>query len=662
MDMEPAVEIIGPHPFARDEKGNLRVRIATLFTVERVLWTAWPPFHMGQREGYIQDLNARRAAAGHPPMTFGEEEALHLSTVDLIIEPDAVEIRPDPERMDLAFAADELLQTIVSKREIRYLRVNLKAVHDAIEERGELWRIGTVPKSLEERHKLIFGSRVALFGDAIYFYNAITGTRWLTYETFARLGAKDDVTLAGYLQEIADHCTRQNRLGRPELDFFAVDVGSFGANRFEKITFRELPPTELRERYERLKDHFHSATFEPFRVDDAQLKPWFQRMFQALFLEGNETLNSDLQEGFGDEFRLEVEWRPGGRFEEGEFLVDSIFEEARENPGNPVLQELCDPRVKPIIFNLLREYSDVKYINVARVPNSLSQRKEQKRGRRGVYIVVFRSRSEPKPIKRFLRLQKWGVWEHLDEKKDLLTSIMESDEYTEFWLDRRLGCRQLGMNLTGRVVMRRLREPYTGENVQFAKQPIYTTYFEREFLEGIATDKLPVDRYTRPGYAICLATLLGRAAVASIIVGRSLEEGKKPVFDDGDEVIVEDASGLPACLYVGDHSGAFGEWEKPLLEYASYYAKPVNLRDKYFTQAREFAEAYLVAFAKQFEHVQKDYRLRRRAFDAMFKHTHYDPKGSFSYRWEQVLRRLDQTDLDQLVAEIRRHIWVLGVR
>ena len=134
------------------------------------------------------------------------------------------------------------------------------------------------------------------------------------------------------------------------------------------------------------------------------------------------------------------------------------------------------------------------------------------------------------------------------------------------------------------------------------------------------------------------------------------------MFDDGDEVIVEDASGLPACLYVGDHSGAFGEWEKPLLEYASYYAKPVNLRDKYFTQAREFAEAYLVAFAKQFEHVQKDYRLRRRAFDAMFKHTHYDPKGSFSYRWEQVLRRLDQTDLDQLVAEIRRHIWVLGVR
>ena len=60
--------------------------------------------------------------------------------------------------------------------------------------------------------------------------------------------------------------------------------------------------------------------------------------------------------------------------------------------------------------------------------------------------------------------------------------------------------------------------------------------------------------------------------------------------------------------------------------------------------------------------MQADYRLRRRAFDAMFRHTHYDPKGSFAYRWEQVLRRLDQTDLEQLVAEIRRHIYVLGIR
>jgi len=661
--MDTAVEIIGPHPFAKDEQGRLRVRIATLFVLNRVLWTAFPPFHMGQRLGFIEVLNAQRATEGLPPLSEDDEDALHLSAVDLIIEPDGVQIRPDPERMDLAFAADELLQTIVSKRLIQYLRVNLPAVHDAIERRGELWRISTVPKHLADRHKLIFGSRVALFGEPIYFYNAVTGTRWLTFETFARLEGKDDATLAAYLHEIADHCTRTNRLGRPELDFFAVDVGPFGASRFAGVDFPSLPPAELRERYARLKDHFHSATLESFRTDNELHRPWYQRMFDALFLEGNETLTGQLEPGFGDEFRLEVEWRPGGRFEEGEFLVDPIYEEARANGDDKTLQELCDPRVQPIIFNLLREYADVEYINVARVPNSLSVARQQKRGRRGVYIVVLRSRSEPKHIKRFIRLQKWGVWEHLDEGKDLLRSIRESEDYTDFWLDRRLGCRQLGMNLTCRVVMRRLREIYPGLNGNYVGQAIHTPYFEREFLEGIATDKIPVDRYTRPGYAVRLAALLGGAAVPSLIVGRCLflAGGSQPVFDDGDEVLVEDAQGLPAYIYVGDHSGAFGEWKKPLVEYASYYARPVNLRDKYFSNVREFAEAYLAAFKGRFEHMQRDYRKRQRAFDAMFKHAPYDTNGSFAYRWEQVLRRLDSTDLDQLIAEIRRHIYVLGI-
>lgn len=659
--METAVELIGYHPFAKDDKQRLRTRIATLFAGNRVLWTANPPFHMGQRLAFIDELNRQRAADGFPPLSPDDEAELHRGAVDLIIEPDGVQIRPDPEQMEMAFAADELLQTFVSKRQIRYLRVNLPAVHDAIEKRGELWRITAVPKSLEERDKLIAGSRVGLFGDPIYYYNAITGTRWLTCEAFSRLGARDDFSLATYLQEIADHCGRQNRLGQPELDFFAVDVGSFGASRFAGLNFKELPATELRDRYERLKNHFHAATFEPYRSDNPRHKPWFQRMFDALFMEGNETRSNLLQEGISHEFQLEVDWRPGGRFEEGEFLLDPIYEEARTNPDDTALQELCDPRVQPIIYNLLREFADVEYINVARVPNSLSVSRQQRRGRRGVYIVVLRARSEAKLIKRFIRLQKWGVWEHLDEGKDLLSSIMESEDYTDFWLDRRLGCRQLGMNLTCRVVMRRLREPYQGTNQFYLNRAIHTPYFEREFLEGIATDKIPVDRYTRPGYALRLAALLGRAAVPSIIVGRSLEEGSKPVFDDGDEVLVEDAQGLPAYIYVGDHSGAFGEWKKPLLDYASYYARPVNYREKYFSNVREFAEVYLDAFREGFRHVQADYELRHRAFDAMFKHTHYDPNGSFAYRWEQVLLRLERTDLDQLIAEIRRHIYVLNI-
>ena len=199
-------------------------------------------------------------------------------------------------------------------------------------------------------------------------------------------------------------------------------------------------------------------------------------------------------------------------------------------------------------------------------------------------------------MKRFFRLQKWGVWEHLDEGKDLLQSIQESDEYTDYWLDRRLGCRQLGMNLSRRVVMRRLIEIYRGTNQRYQGKPIRTTYFERDYAPGIATDKLSMEKYAHPGYAVKLAELLGRAGASSLIVGRSLDLGTRPVFDDGDEVVLEGEAGLPREILVCDHSGAFGEYKQPLAMVAAHYARPVNVRDKALPDAREFAACYLAAF------------------------------------------------------------------
>ena len=49
----------------------------------------------------------------------------------------------------------------------------------------------------------------------------------------------------------------------------------------------------------------------------------------------------------------------------------------------------------------------------------------------------------------------------------------------------------------------------------------------------------------------------------------------------------------------------------------------------------------------------------RRAFDNLFKHCKYDPGGSFAYRWECALHRLDQTNADELQEAIRAHIRVL---
>jgi hypothetical protein len=654
------LKLIGPHPFELDEAGRQKSRIGTLFPKYSTLYTQPPGVHSWQRLGFLELTNTQRAREGSPSLSPEEEENLCASSVDLFFEPNQILIRPNPDHMDLAFAADELLQGLVSKRQVVFLSVSDPRVSEAIKRRGECWRLSAIPKNREAKKKLVFGSKVAIHGLPIYFYNRLTGTRWLTCDEFENLGGLDNTALAGHLQEIADHAAHRNRLGRPEVDFFAADLRHFGAREFAGAGYAQLAPEQLRAKFEELKERFRSAVHEAFRKDDCENKAWCERILSTLFLEGNETGTEQILSGLSREFFLQIEWLPGGRFEEGEFLFDPVFEEAANRPEDAELQQLCDVRAKGIIFNYIRDYGDLEFINIGRVPESLSLERPQKHVRRGVYIAEFKSASEHEPIKRFMRLQKWGVWEHLDEGKDLLQAIEESEDYTDFWLDRRLGCRQLGMKLAHRVVMRRLSEIYKGTNQRYQGQLIRTVYFGREYVPGIATDKLPLEKYAKPAYAVNLARLLGQAAASSMIVGRSLELGTLPVFDDGDEVVLESEGGQPSEIMVGDHSGAFGEYKLPLEALAAHYARPVHSRAKVVPDAREFALAYLAAFREQFLHIQGDYRKRRRAFDTLFKHCRYDTGGSFGYRWECVLRRLDQTNVDTLLEAIRKDIWVLN--
>ena len=653
------LDVIGPHPFAQDEQGRQLTRIGTLFTGQGVLYTKTPGVHAWQRLDFIDGLNAQRTAAGKPALTPDEEESVAAHSVDLVFEADHILIRPDPERMSLAFIADELLQGLVSKRKVKFLSVSDPRVREAIKRRGECWRLSALPKTREAKEKLVFGSKVGIRGLPIYFYNRLTGTRWLTCQEFAALGTLDSARLALHLEEIAEHSARRNRLDRPEVDFFAADLNSFGARDFANVAFEKLTPAQLNAKFAELRDRFRSAVHEAFRQDDCRNKAWCERMISTLFLEGNEAQTEQLLSGLSPEFFLQVEWLAGGRFEEGEFLLDPVFEEAAAHPSDPELQRICDPRAKDIIFNLLRDYGDLEYINLGCVPESLSLDRPQKEGRRGVFLAEFVARSEPAPLKRFLRLQKWGVWERLDEGKDLLQAIQDSDEYADYWLDRRLGCRQLGMNLCRRVFMRRLNEVYEGSNERYRGRSIRSTYFEREYLPGIATDKLPMDRYSRAGYALKLAALLGQAAATSLIVGRSFD-ATRAAFDDGDEVVREGDDGLPSDLLLGDHSGAFTEYKLPLDTFIGYYARPVNLREKIVPEPAEFARTYLAAFRERFLHIQGDYRKRRRAFDNLFKHCKYDTAGSFAYRWECVLRRLDETNGPALCEALRRSIRILA--
>jgi len=653
-----SLTIIGAHPFEHDERGALKSRIATIFPRRRVLVTL-PGIHAWQRAEFLGWLAQRRAEAGLPPLSDVEQSAECEHSVDLILETDAILIRPDPERMDLAFEADDALQELVSKQQVRFLYVRYEAVQQAIRERGEFWRISPLPRSKEEMRSLVQESKVAILEQPIYYYNRGTGTRYVTWQEFSGLQRLPAAERARQLQEIAHHARTLNRAGHPEVDFFAVNRTRFGAEHFAGINFEQLSEARLAEEYARLRAAFEHAVPVELRRDDPNLKVWCNRMYSALVGPRTETMAEELLLGLSPEFFLQIEWLPGGRFEEGEFVFDPVLDEAEAKPDDPALARLCDEKAEGFISNFIREYGDLEYVNVGRIWSSLSQR-PQKEGRRDVYIAELKLRGARERLVRFIRLQKWGIREHLNEAKGLLQSIRESDEYTDYILDRRLGCRQLGMNLPARVTMRRVKERYTGANPEVRGQDIYATYFERDYVAGIATDKLPACKYEEEAYALGLARLLGKAAASNLVAGRGDDETQRVVFDDGDEVLAEDSTGLPQEIIVGDHSGAFSLYRESLEFFADQYARPVNSRAKFVPNLRAFAEAYLAAFLEQFLHVQGDYRKRRRAFDHLFKHCKYDEGGSFAFRWKRTLERLDATDAPALTQALRKHIPALN--
>ena len=652
------IEVIGPHPFEFDESGRQKTRIGSVFPHHGVLVTT-PGIHAMQRMEFVDRLNAARAANGQEPLTAEEEEAELAGAVDLIFESDHILIRPDPQRMELALEADELLEELIAKEDIRFLFVMNQKVREAIRARGECWRISPLPKSADEMQQLLETSKVAIQQQPIYYFNRFTGIRYVTHGEWTGLARLAAPALASQLDEIAIFSGRRNRMGNPEVDFLVASPEGFGRADLEGRAFAAMPEEELRRVHGELGRKFAATAGPDLLVDNPASEPWRNRMVSSLLSQKDQTITEDVLRDLTPEFFMQVEWLPGGRFEEGEFLPDPIYDEFDRNPGDPELQRLCDPFVRSFIFNLVREYGVLDYVNVGRITQSLSRARPLTRGRRGVYIAELKPRGVLEPLMRFVRFQKWGIRERLDEGRSFVEAVLESEEYTDYVLDRRQGVLQFGMNLAPGLNLQRIREVYSGTNREYTGRLIPTIYFDRAYLHGFATDKLTSSKYSRPGYADRLAWLLGRAAATNLIVGRAEEGSGRILFDDGDEVIMENPStGLPTQLVVADPSGAFSDYTRDLCsdEVAAAYARPVNSRADRVPSAAEFAETYLESLRASFLQLQADYQRKRRGFDQLFKYLPCDPAGSFAYRWECVLKRLDATDADKLVAAIRSKI------
>lgn len=646
------LRLIGEPPFARDAQGRLKSRIAVVFPLDEVLVTL-PGIHATQRLAYLDVLNAERRESKLPPLTRQEEAAICDQSVDLVMVDDRMLIRPNPSRMDLAFHADESLQTLMPKSKIRFLFLWNEQVRMAIKRRGENWRISPLPRSPEELNHLVVSSRTAISGNEIYYYSQITGARLLTYQEFVRLGELDDVQLRLHLREVQQYATRVNRAGENEITFFMADK-RFGGSDFAEHDFEAQPAEELRATFADLRQRFRAAVRPEYREDNLQNLGWRNHMVTALLGRDENVAPDEIILGLASEFFMQVQWLPGGRIEDGELIFDSICNDPRDCSPESQVARLYDAKCRGFIFNYVREFGDLEYINVGRVANSLSQRRAGP-GRREVYIAELKQRGSPKEIIRILRMQKWGVREHLEEGKSLLDAMLESEDYTEFVLDRRLGCRQLGMNLTLCTAARRIGERYYGNRPEFHGQCISSPYFERDYIAGCATDKLPPHKLKNDEYALKLFRLLGQAAAPNMIVGRADSAGGM-VFDDGDEVVIEDENQLPQEIIVSDHTSTFLDYRADLLRFAPGYARPINMRLGQLNYPEECAELYIEAFVVRFMRIQEEYLKRKRAFDLLFDHRRRDEAGSFAFRWERVLERLAASDPVAIGRAIREHI------
>ncbi|MDD4443083.1 MAG: hypothetical protein PHX41_14405, partial [Kiritimatiellae bacterium] len=405
------MKLLGEPLFARDLKGQLASKIGTIFVRSDGLVTL-KGVHATQRLAWIKELNRARRQAGLAPLNDFEIDEEMASSVDLLFDDRTVLIRPDPYAMELAFEADEMLQKQVSKRCIRYLNTHNVQVRDALRARGENWRMSRLPVSVEEMRLLISASLAAIEVLPIYYYNRSTGTRFLTLAQFAALENKPDALFRQQLEEIVQYAARRNRFGYPEIDIFPPGC-AFTRQAFEALNAEHLPIRALRAAYRKLLDTFRAALPAELRDESDANIEWRNRMCSALTQQPNAIDAEELIQDISPEFYRQIEWLPGCRIVKGELIFDPVCDECDTHPDDSELAALCEPRAKAVIFNYLREYNTIEYINIGRIGHSLSARAPVSH-RAPVYIVQVKEAGKAKPDLRILRFQKWGVKQHLD--------------------------------------------------------------------------------------------------------------------------------------------------------------------------------------------------------------------------------------------------------
>jgi hypothetical protein len=615
---------------------------------------------------YIEMLNSERKAKGKQDLTTQEINKLAMENFTyLVFREDCVAIRPpiDLKNIDVVLDSDELLQQSGFPRyKIRFLHASDRLLNRAMLRRGEWWRLAKAPMTEGEIEKLFLNSITNLSSKAYYWYNMETGTRWLTYDGLKSLEKLNPPELAAALNEILKYSKLKNAQRKPEIDFFMARREKFDIK--DLLSSNEINENNAVETYNELSRRFRAAVNKRYLIDDERNPEWKNAMLLTLTNTGKQEFDEmpeDSLMGLSSEYFMKLRWLPGARIRDGILARDPVYELIKkEKKCTCGLDEICSTHediVLGIIEDKFREKQrKVLSANVGCVISPLSERengKDKKQDmipeRRGVYLLVMEEKGRRKLTEKLIRMQKRDISTFLDEGHDIGDAHLLADQYTQYILDRNFACDELGMDVMP-ITAGSVAETYHGKNEKYSGVKITATYFERDYLHGTATSKIPEERFGNKKFNQAFFYKLGVKAAINLASGRTDKIGKV-LFDDGDEVLIGER------IITSDMTGAFKDYKSNLEKFIPSYALPLLKRKNFIADINEAVDCYTGGFLDGFITLQQHYYYNLEPMENLpFKSRGNIEEFNMQVRWIPVLRRIGTADPNLLATNLREEI------
>ncbi|MDR3554251.1 MAG: hypothetical protein P4L55_05820 [Syntrophobacteraceae bacterium] len=639
------VTFIGPDFFAVDENGEPCSRIGTVFPGYRTVVTV-RGIHAHHVSIMTEFLRLTKPEEDLPePEEL--ERLLCVDAVPLVFRGDLIIIRSDPSGMENIFAADKLLQSFVPKEQVQFTGLNIPEIRTQLRRRGECWRMSPTPRSVVEICRYVRACKVQVGTGLTVYYNEPTGGRFLTCDEFMRIRPlieQDRSEALARLREILNllHCT--NMWGSRELSLLLPAGKDLDISELEGAVsiLESLPDSadtdSALKAFDRFASLFAAAAVPDLVRDDYSDPVWRTTMFCRLLGIDEEEME-ELALELSPEFHLNVKWLPGASIDGEEIVFDTGV----------------DPRVHGLIAHFWENSRKLLSINIGRIEESQSSR-DISGEEREVYLVVMTTR-DGKDSLRLLRLMKWDVIHRIKMGIGLEQAIEETYKYRDYIFDRLHAAAKLGFPILAYSEIR-LELPIPGLG------PVPAFFFERQYVTGFVSDKLPISFYKNPEFIVRLSGLLGLAAAFTLVLGRVSFRTGNVFYDDGDELIQLDSKSNPSRLVIIETTGSFTDCRTAIEELlpqclSRFRVHLEKARDSGVSLAalERSVSIFTEALCYKIDEIREAVLAPSSDIRSLFDDRPAAP-GGIREKWELIIRRLEAVEVSGLRKAISnsRHL------